>query len=82
MLEATLQEGMVMGTGWLPDGIWNYFSSFYGHAGLWLGEKRKVVESLYAFANHASPLYAWREEQNPRDLQARYICFRPCRKNG
>lgn len=73
MLDATLQEGMVMGTGWLPDGIWNYFASFYGHASLWLGDKEKAISSLYAFANHASPLYAWREEQNPRDLQAKYV---------
>lgn len=73
MLDATLQEGMVMGTGWQVDGIWNYFASFYGHASLWLGEKQKAIESLYAFANHASPLYAWREEHNPRDLQAKYV---------
>ncbi|GAO43365.1 hypothetical protein [Flavihumibacter petaseus] len=73
MLDATLQEGMVMGTGWLAEGIWNYFASFYGHANLWLGDKEKAISSLYAFANHASPLYAWREEQNPRDLQARYV---------
>lgn len=73
MLDATLQEGMVMGTGWQIDGIWNYFASFYGHASLWLGEKEKAIASLYAFANHASPLFAWREEHNPRDLQPKYV---------
>ncbi|WEK34539.1 MAG: hypothetical protein P0Y53_18795 [Candidatus Pseudobacter hemicellulosilyticus] len=73
MLQGTLQEGMVIGTGWLIDGIWNYFASFYGHASLWLGEKQQAIESLYAFANHASPLYAWREEHTPRDLQAKYV---------
>jgi hypothetical protein len=73
MLHNTLQEGMVMGTGWLIDGIWNYFASFYGHACLWMNQPDKAIESLYAFANHASPLYAWREEQNPRDLQAKYV---------
>jgi len=66
MLEATEQEGMVFGTGWIADGIWNYFASFYGHAWLWLGRGDKAAESLYAFANHASPLLCWREEQMPQ----------------
>jgi hypothetical protein len=68
MLHTTLQEGMVMGTGWAIDGIWTYFAGFYGHACLWMGENRRAWESLYAFANHASPLYNWREEHSPRDL--------------
>lgn len=68
MLHTTLQEGMVMGTGWAIDGIWTYFAGFYGHACLWMGENRRAWESLYAFANHASPLYCWREEHSPRDL--------------
>jgi hypothetical protein len=68
MLHTTLQEGMVMGTGWAIDGIWTYFAGFYGHACLWMGESRRARESLYAFANHASPVYNWREEHSPRDL--------------
>jgi hypothetical protein len=54
-----------IGTGWLSAGIWNYFASFYGHAWLWLGRGEKAARTLYAFANHASPLLAWREEQAP-----------------
>lgn len=69
MLHTTLQEGMVMGTGWIISGIWNYFASFYGHACQWMGQSDRAAEALYAFANHASPLYLWREEHNPRDLQ-------------
>ena len=72
MLHTTLQQGVVMGTGWMVDGIWTYFASFYGHACLWTGDGKRAAESLYAFANHASPLYAWREEQTPRDLQPKY----------
>ncbi|MFV0537747.1 MAG: hypothetical protein ACK5M3_10290 [Dysgonomonas sp.] len=72
MLHTTLQEGVVMGTGWMEDGIWTYFASFYGHACLWMGEAERASQSLYAFANHASPLYTWREEQNPRDLEPKY----------
>jgi hypothetical protein len=64
MLEATMREGMVYGTGWDATGIWNYFASFYGHAWLWQGDGRKAAESLYAFANHAAPMLVWREEQS------------------
>lgn len=67
MLAATEQEGMVSGTGWLDEGVWNYFASFYGHAWLWRGDGRKAAACLYAMANHASPLLAWREEQSTRD---------------
>jgi len=63
LLDDNQSEGLVYGTGWMADGIWNYFGSFYGHAHLWLGNGPKAAEILYAFANHASPLGAWREEQ-------------------
>lgn len=66
MLEATEREGMVYGTGWDTKGLWNYFASFYGHAWLWQGNGQKAAKTLYAFANHASPLLAWREEQSPK----------------
>ena len=66
LLDQHEAEGLVKGTGWMPDGIWNYFGSFYGHAHLWLGHGEKASEIYYAFANHASPLRAWREEQPPR----------------
>jgi hypothetical protein len=64
MLEATEREGMVYGTGWDAQGIWNYFASFYGHAWLWQSNGRKAVEVLTAFANHAAPTLVWREEQS------------------
>jgi hypothetical protein len=65
MLKAVEKQGLVQDTGWLKDGIWTYFGSFYGHAWLWLGEGDKAARTLYAFGNHASPLLAWREEQMP-----------------
>jgi hypothetical protein len=65
LLDDNQSEGLVYGTGWMADGIWNYFGSFYGHAHLWLGNGPKAADVLYAFANHASPLGAWREEQPP-----------------
>jgi len=66
MLRAVEDEGLVQDTGWLKDGIWNYFGSFYAHAWLWLGDAPKAMDTLYAFGNHASPLLVWREEHMPQ----------------
>ncbi len=66
LIDARQKEGLVLGTGWMADGLWTYFASFWAHAHLWLGHGTKAAEILYAFANHASPLRAWREEQPPR----------------
>ena len=67
MLKATLQEGMVYGSGWDEHGIWTYLGSFFAHALLWEGDDAGVVQQLYAFANHASPTLAWREEQTLKE---------------
>jgi hypothetical protein len=66
MLDSNQREGLIYGTGWLPDGIWNYAASFYGHAHIWLDHGKKAAATLYAFGNHACPLLCWREEQNPQ----------------
>jgi hypothetical protein len=66
MLRATKVEGMVFDTGWMRQGIWTYFASFYGHALLWQGHAREAAEVLYSFAQHAAPTRVWREEQKPR----------------
>ncbi|NLH17755.1 MAG: hypothetical protein GX455_14350, partial [Phycisphaerae bacterium] len=73
MLDANQCEGLIFGTGWLEDGIWNYAASFYAHAHLWLGHADKAAATLYAFANHASPLLCWREEQNPKGEKERFV---------
>ncbi|MGC8642697.1 MAG: hypothetical protein ACP5XB_22800 [Isosphaeraceae bacterium] len=67
MLRATKSagEGLVYDTGWMHQGIWTYFASFYGHAVLWNGQGREAAEVLYDFARHASPSRTWREEQKP-----------------
>jgi hypothetical protein len=57
-------EGLVRRTGWHKEGVWNYFGSFYAHDFLWLGDGEKAARTAYAFANHASPMLAWREEQS------------------
>jgi hypothetical protein len=73
MLDAHQKEGLILGTGWDPDGLWSYAGSFYGHAHLWLGHGRKAAATLYAFANHACPLLCWREEHNPQGAPEKYI---------
>ena len=65
MLRATKVEGLVFDTGWMKDGIWTYFASFYGHAALWMGHGNEAAQVLYDFANHAAPTRVWREEQKP-----------------
>jgi hypothetical protein len=65
MLRATKVEGMVCDTGWMQDGLWTYFASFYGHAALWMGHGDEAAQVLYDFANHAVPTRVWREEQKP-----------------
>jgi hypothetical protein len=73
MLDSNLVEGLIHGTGWLPEGLWTYSASFHGHAHLWLGNGNKVPQILYDFANHASPLLCWSEEQHPVDYQGDYL---------
>lgn len=57
-------EGLVRRTGWHKEGLWSYFGSFYAHDFLWLGDGEKAARTAYAFANHASPMLTWREEQS------------------
>jgi hypothetical protein len=66
MLRAAECEGLVRDTGWVSQGLWGYFGSFYAHGWLWVGQGEKAAQTLYAMANHASPLLAWREEQMPQ----------------
>ncbi len=68
MLDDVNVQGLVVSTGWMTGGIWTYFASFYAHAHLWLGGPDRIAKAhqiLYSFANHASPLLVWREEQRP-----------------
>ena len=61
MLEAhEVEGGIVEDSGWI--GIWAQCGSFYGHDWLWLGDGQKAARLLYAFADHASPVWNFREE--------------------
>ncbi len=67
------REGLVYGTGWIEDGLWNYFGSFYAHAFLWLGQGQKAARTAIAFANHAAPTLVWREEQMPQGCRPKIV---------
>jgi hypothetical protein len=43
MLRDTKAEGLVFDTGWMREGIWTYFASFYGHAMLLEGDSRAAA---------------------------------------
>ncbi|GAB5535855.1 MAG: hypothetical protein Rubg2KO_21040 [Rubricoccaceae bacterium] len=66
MLEASEIDGLVPNVGWLEDGIWAYFGAWYSLMQMEVGNRDKAADALYAFANHASPLGAWAEEQMPK----------------
>lgn len=68
MLRAHRQEGLVFNTGWMDQGLWNYFSSFYDHALQWIGKGDEIPQLLYDFANHSAPTMVWREEQKPQGM--------------
>lgn len=65
MLRDHREEGLVINTGWMDQGLWTYFASFYGHALQWLGNGKELPQLLYDYANHSSPTMVWREEQKP-----------------
>jgi len=71
MLDASLVDGLVPNVGWLKDGIWAYFGGFHSLMLLETGDRDQAVDLLYAFANHASPLGAWAEEQMPKSMGGR-----------
>jgi hypothetical protein len=64
MLEAEQVEGLPLGSGWLADGVWPYFSHLQANAALWSGQGQKTASLLYAIANHAAPVLNWWEEQS------------------
>ena len=43
--------------------MWNYNAAFVAQVYLWAGRRQWAHRTFTGFLNHASPLYAWREEQ-------------------
>jgi hypothetical protein len=66
MLENYLSQGLIQGSGWMPAGVWPWLGGVFGMAHRRVGDSRRAVELLYAYANHAAPTGVWVEEQLPR----------------
>ncbi len=80
MLRATKQQGLIYDTGWMREGIWTYFASFYGHATLWQGNGREAAHVLYDFARHAAPLRVCARSKNRSAREPRRSAT--CRTTG
>jgi hypothetical protein len=64
LMQACTQEDIPAETGWLwHDAVWNYNAAFVAQVYLWAGLRPWAHRTFTGFLNHASPLYAWREEQ-------------------
>ena len=64
LMQACTQEDVPAETGWLHhQAVWNYNAAFVAEVYLWAGMRAWAHRTFTGFLNHASPLYAWREEQ-------------------
>jgi hypothetical protein len=64
LMQACTQEEIPAETGWLHHaGVWNYNAPFVAEVYLWAGLRDLAQRTFRGYLNHASPLYAWREEQ-------------------
>lgn len=64
-------QGLAVGTGWLADALWPWFSMIQGAAHVHMEQPEAAISLLYDIANHASPLGTWVEEQQPRAVGQR-----------
>jgi hypothetical protein len=64
LMKACTQEDIPAETGWLHhQAVWNYNAPFVAEVYLWAGLREWAHRTFIGYLNHASPLYAWREEQ-------------------
>ncbi len=66
MLEKTIQEGLLVNTGLANNMVVLSAAVDYAHALQWTGKQQEALNLMYALANHASPNYAWFEQQSPQ----------------
>lgn len=65
LMKSVTKEDIPSETGWLTnDAVWAYNAAIVAQVYLYLGEKDLARKTFIGFLNHASPLYAWREEQS------------------
>ena len=70
-LVAHSDQGLAVGTGWLADGIWPWFSSIQAVSHIQMDQPDESIDLLYAITNHFSPLGTQVEEQLPRHVGER-----------
>ncbi len=64
LMQACTQEDVPAETGWLwHQAVWNYNAAFVAEVYLWARRYGWAQRTFTGYLNHASPLYAWREEQ-------------------
>ena len=63
VLRASERQGLPVSTGWLRGGVWAGLGFLYGIDLMLTGDDERAADVLYAFANHASPMGTWVEEQ-------------------
>jgi hypothetical protein len=65
LMKAVTKEDIPSETGWLPnEAVWTYNAPIVAQVYLWAGMQDLARKTFLGFLNHASPLYAWREEQS------------------
>jgi len=66
MLDARCAEGLIVGSGWMRDGVWPWLGAIHSTAHLLSGHGPAAWTLLKAVADHAAPLATWMEEQQLR----------------
>ncbi len=68
LMRSIVKEDIPIETGWMSNnGLWPYNAAILAQTYLYLGYKDLARKTFIGFLNHASPLYAWREEQSLQD---------------
>ena len=68
LMQACTQEDVPAEAGWIwHEGLWTYNAPFVAEVYLWAGLADWADSTFHGFLNHASPLYAWVEEQPFQD---------------
>ncbi|MBI5215288.1 MAG: twin-arginine translocation signal domain-containing protein [Ignavibacteriae bacterium] len=69
LMKSIVQEDIPAETGWLAhDAVWAYNAPIVSQVLLWAGQPQLARNFFNGFLNHASPMYAWREEQTLRSI--------------
>jgi hypothetical protein len=65
LMKAVTAEEIPAGTGWLGgEGVMPSHAPIVAQVYLWAGQRDLARKTFIGFLNHASPLFAWREEQS------------------